>query len=91
MPPENESNLLSAQFNKKNKTKQNKNKQNKTKQAQFISKFSLQGEHFFVMTSWFTMYKGAIQLRHMCASPIRQWITYSVHLFSKQLKAGKSV
>ena len=48
MPPENESNLLSAQFNKKNKTKQNKNKQNKTKQAQFISKFSLQGEHFYL-------------------------------------------
>ena len=38
MPPENESNLLSVQFNKKNKTKQ----------AQFISKFSLQGEHFYL-------------------------------------------
>ena len=90
MPPENESNLLLVQFNKK-KTKQNKTKTNKTKQAQFISIFSLQREHFFVMTSWFTMYKGAIQPKHMCASPIRQWITYSVHLFSKQLKAGKSV
>ena len=46
MPPENESNLLSVQFNKKNKTKQNK--KNKTKQAQFISKFSLQREHFYL-------------------------------------------
>ena len=46
MPPENESNLLSVQFNKK--TKQNKTKTNKTKQAQFISKFSLQGEHFYL-------------------------------------------
>ena len=46
MPPENESNLLSVQFNKK-KTKQNKTKTNKTTQAQFISKFSLQGEHFY--------------------------------------------
>ena len=45
MPPENESNLLSVQFNKKNKTKQ---KQKQTKQAQFISKFSLQGEHFYL-------------------------------------------
>ena len=45
MPPENESNLLSVQFNKK---KQNKTKTNKTKQAQFISKFSLQGEHFYL-------------------------------------------
>lgn len=43
------------------------------------------------MTSWFIMYKGAIQLKHMCASPISQWITYSVHLFSKQSKAGESV
>ena len=47
MPPKNESNLLSVQFNKK-KTKQNKTKTNKTKQAQFISKFSLQGEHFYL-------------------------------------------
>ena len=46
MPPENESNLLSVQFNKKKK--QNKTKTNKTKQAQFISKFSLQGEHFYL-------------------------------------------
>ena len=45
MPPENESNLLLVQFNKKNKTKQ---KQTKKKQAQFISKFSLQGEHFYL-------------------------------------------
>ena len=46
MPPENESNLLSVQFNKKKK--QNKTKTNKTKQAQFIFKFSLQGEHFYL-------------------------------------------
>ena len=44
MPPKNESNLLSVQFNKK----KNKTKTNKTKQAQFISKFSLQGEHFYL-------------------------------------------
>ena len=40
MPPENESNLLLVQFNKKkttkqNKTKQNKNKQNKTSPVYF--------------------------------------------------------
>ena len=40
MPPENESNLLLVQFNKKNKTKQNKNKQNKTSPVYFYIFFA---------------------------------------------------